>query len=118
MNTAFSRWMVLYGLFLILAGMTGYLSNPEKAKTALMSGGTFGIISAVLGLLHARGLQWARTAGGGVLVFLAAVFSWRAAAGWIAFSAGKTEKLFAAVLITVMLSATLVSAAAFFRKKI
>lgn len=110
--------MVFYGLFLIAAGVTGYLSNPEKAKTALMSGGTFGAVSLGLGFLHGRGVIWARKAGLGVLCFLGLVFTWRASAGWMAVAEGKGEKLFAAVLISLMLAATAAMLTAFFRKKI
>ena len=44
-----------YGLFLMLCGLTGYLSNPEKAKTALLSGGTFGLLNLALAGLALRG---------------------------------------------------------------
>ena len=44
MNTQAAGYLILYGGFLIVMGLAGYLSNPEKAKTALMSGGTFGEI--------------------------------------------------------------------------
>jgi hypothetical protein len=40
--------------------------------------------------------------------FLAALFTWRAAAGWMAYSAGE-PKLFAASLISLMLAGSLVS---------
>ncbi len=118
MNKSFSRWMIIYGIFLIAAGVTGYLSNPEKAKTALMSGGTFGVLSLVWGILSARGVEWSRKAAVGMMGFLALVFSWRAAAGWAAVFGGKPEKLFAAVLITLMLTATAAMLTAVFRKKI
>lgn len=118
MNKSFSRWMIIYGIFLITAGVAGYLSNPEKAKTALMSGGTFGVLSVVWGLLCARGAGWSRKAAVGMMGFLAVVFSWRAAAGWAAVLGGKPEKLFAAVLITLMLTATAAMLTAVFRKKI
>ena len=75
--------LISYGLFLILAGLTGYLSNPEKAKTALMSGGTFGMINIALGFIWFKGLHNARAAGIGVAGFLSAVFIWRASVGWI-----------------------------------
>ena len=42
--------------YLIVMGLVGYLSNPEKAKTALMSGGTFGALSILWGVLGARGV--------------------------------------------------------------
>lgn len=110
--------MIIYGTFLITAGVAGYLSNPEKAKTALMSGGTFGALSIVWGIFSARGAVWSRKAAVGMMLFLAIVFSWRAAAGWFAVFGGKPEKLFAAVLITLMLTATTVMLTAVFKKKI
>lgn len=118
MNKSFSRWMIIYGIFLITAGVAGDLSNPEKAKTALMSGGTFGVLSVVWGLLSARGVLWIRKVAVGMMGFLAIVFSWRAAAGWAAVLGGKPEKLFAAVLISLMLTATAAMLTAVFRKKI
>ena len=49
MKTKLSQWMIAYGLFLIAMGAAGYLSNPEKAATALKSGGTFGALSMLWG---------------------------------------------------------------------
>ena len=49
MTTKTAGYLILYGAFLIVMGLLGYLSNPEKAKTALMSGGTFGALSLVWG---------------------------------------------------------------------
>ena len=102
------RWFVAFGVFLILCGLAGFLSNPSGAKTALISGGTFGALSAAWGLLMLRGFAWAWMAALGCTGFLAAVFTWRAAAGWMAYSAGE-PKLFAASLISLMLLGSLVS---------
>lgn len=113
-----SKWLLIYGAFLILAGVAGFLSNPEKAKTALLSGGTFGGLSIVLGVLNARGIAWARKAAFGTVVFLAVVFVWRASAGWMAVAEGRSEKLFAACLISLMLAATVGMAGAMWKKKI
>ena len=103
-NTAFA--LAGYGTFLILIGLVGYLSNPEKAKTALMSGGTFGLLNIGLGYLAFRG--WRRSVPVAVVVaaFLAIVFSWRTFVTWSAYAEGKSEKLVAAVLISSMLAAT------------
>ena len=95
------RWFVGFGVFLILCGAAGYLSNPAGAKTALLSGGTFGALSMLWGVLLLRGAGWARLAGLMMTVFLALVFAWRATAGWMAYAAGE-PKLFAAALITLM----------------
>jgi len=96
------RWFVGFGIFLILCGVAGFLSNPAGAKTALISGGTFGGLSAVWGVLMMRGVGWARIAAWVSTLVLVAAFAWRATAGWMAYAAGE-PKLFAATLITLML---------------
>ncbi|WFB37762.1 hypothetical protein P3T73_08320 [Kiritimatiellota bacterium B12222] len=97
------RWYVGYGLFLFLCGVMGFASNPSAAKTALISGGTFGSLSALWGFWMLK--------GGRVLPFIAAgmttlmlcgVFTWRATVSWQAVSRGE-PKWVAAILITSML---------------
>ena len=106
MNTRTAGYLILYGAFLIVMGLLGYLSNPEKAKTALMSGGTFGVLSIVWGVLGARGVRWSLPAALVTTGLLALVFAWRASVGWWAVIDGKSEKRFAAILITLMLAAS------------
>ena len=106
MNTKTAGYLIFYGGFLIVVGLAGYLSNPEKAKTALMSGGTFGALSILWGVLGARGVRWSLPAAIVTTGFLALIFAWRASVGWLAVLDGKSEKLFAAILITLMLAAS------------
>jgi hypothetical protein len=115
MHTKTAGYLMLYGVFLIVLGVLGYLSNPEKAKTALMSGGTFGALSFLWGVLGARGVRWSRLASIVTTGFLALVFAWRATVGWLAVIEGQSEKLFAAMLITLMLTASALMLAALFR---
>jgi hypothetical protein len=49
MTRKLGTWMLGYGAFLIAIGAIGWLSNPEKAATALLSGGTFGALSMLWG---------------------------------------------------------------------
>ena len=105
MNTKTAGYLILYGAFLIIMGLLGYLSNPEKAKTALMSGGTFGTLSIVWGVLGARGVRWTLPAAMVTTGLLALVLVWRASVGWLAVIDGNREKIFAASLITLMLAA-------------
>jgi hypothetical protein len=109
------RWMIGFGIFLILCGLAGYLSNPEGAKTALLSGGTFGVLSALWGALLAGGFGWARVAALLSTGFLALVFAWRATVGWMAYAAGE-PKLFAAVLISLMLAGSLLTLGVLLRR--
>ena len=115
MNTKTAGYLICYGASLILAGLTGYLSNPEKAKTALMSGGTFGSLSILWGVLGARGVRWSLPAARVTTGLLSLVFAWRASVGWLAVLDGKSEKLFAASLITVMLAGSVVMLRVLFR---
>lgn len=93
--------MIGYGAFLVAMGVTGYLSNPEKAATALISGGTFGALSMGWGVLLRRGMGWARWAALATTGLLTAVFAWRSTASWAAVQAGQ-PKLVAALIITAM----------------
>ncbi len=110
------RWFLGFGAFLVLCGLAGFLSNPTAAKTALISGGTFGAVSAVWGGLMLRGYRWARPAAGLTTLVLVAAFSWRSWAAWMAVSAGE-PKLFAALLITLMLAASVASLVVLARKR-
>jgi len=111
-----AKLLFAYGAFLILVGLVGYLSNPEKAKTALISGGTFGLLNIGFGWLLARGWAPARWVAIGVACFLAAIFTWRASVGWLAVAAGEGDKLVAAVLISLMWLATIGVMAILFRR--
>lgn len=108
--------MMAYGLFLIAIGAAGYLSNPEKAATALMSGGIYGALSILWGWLMSRGVGWSHWAATATTTLLLIVFAWRAIVSWMAFAGGASEKLTAAILITLMGAASLAMAAALFKK--
>jgi uncharacterized membrane protein (UPF0136 family) len=95
-----------YGVFLMLSGLTGYLSNPEKAKTALLSGGTFGLLNLALAGLASRGWRPSVPIALGTAVFLGVVFIWRSSVSWLAFAGGQPEKRVAATIISGMLAAT------------
>lgn len=107
MKPSRANWTIAYGLFLIACGVAGYLSNPEKAKTALISGGTFGALSIIWGALMRRGLAWSRWAALVTSGFLVAVFTWRASVSWMAVNDGAVEKRTAAILITLMGAASI-----------
>ena len=102
MNAKLGKWMMGYGAFLAAMGLVGYLSNPEKATTALISGGLFGGLSMLWGILLARGQSWSLWAAMATTGLLTVVFAWRASVSWVAFSEGQPEKWVAATIISVM----------------
>ena len=73
-----------------------------------MSGGTFGALSILWGVLGARGLGWSLVAAKVTTGLLTLVFAWRASVGWKAVLDGNSDKLFAASLITAMLLGSVV----------
>lgn len=115
MNTKTAGYLILYGAFLFVMGLLGYWSNPEKAKTALMSGGAFGALSIMWGVLGARGVRWSLPAAVITTGMLTMVFGWRAGVGWLGVMEGKSGKFFAAVLITAMLVGSALMLVALFR---
>lgn len=98
--------LIIYGIFLIDMGLIGYLTNPERAQTALISGGLFGILSIFLGILWGRNFSASRPLSFGILSLLFIVFSWRATVSWLAYNGGNDEKFWPAIIITAMLLAT------------
>lgn len=110
--------MLILGAYLMCAGLAGYLSNPAGAKTALFSGGGFGGLCVVWGLLLAAGQSWARWAGLGTMGLLTLAFIWRSSAGWMAVAGGNSDKIFAASLITSMLAATVIAATFLWRSRV
>jgi hypothetical protein len=69
--------LYFYGTFLITCGIVSVTFIGSKAKTALISGGTSGIISLVTGHLVSIGIPGARLAGIMLTLALLIVFSWR-----------------------------------------
>jgi uncharacterized membrane protein (UPF0136 family) len=101
-----ARWLIWFGVFLFLCGLAGYLSNPAAAKTALISGSLFGVLSVVWGLLLAKGFNFAKWIALAMTVMLCGVFGWRSVVSWQAVAEG-APKAFAASLITLMLLGSL-----------
>ena len=117
MNRKTAKALMVFGIYLILAGVAGYLSNPEKAKTALMSGGTFGSLSIFFAWLGFRNVSWSLLAAKLSTGFLAIVFVWRSYVTWGKVFEGAPEKMFAAGLITSMLIASVITIIILFKNK-
>lgn len=77
MLTPTASLLFFYGLFLILCGITAVLFIGWSAKTALISGGTSGLVAIVTGHFLSQGYSIATSAGLVVSFGLFCVFSWR-----------------------------------------
>ncbi|MBO9702148.1 MAG: hypothetical protein J7604_18205 [Sporocytophaga sp.] len=69
--------LAAYGVFLILCGIVSVIFIGFKAKTALLSGGTSGVISILISVLMCNHIGSAKYAGLLVVTALFIVFSWR-----------------------------------------
>lgn len=104
MKTQTAGYLVIFGVFLILLGMIGYVTHPEKGHTALISGGGFGALWILWGILSAKGVRWSWAAALATTALLALACAWRASLSWLAVADGQSEKAFASVVITMMLT--------------
>jgi len=100
-NVSPTKSLFFYGLFLIILGVVGFLSNPEKAKTALITGGIFGGLSLLWSYLSQKN-HWSLYAAltTTLLIFLAT--AGRAIVSWKTVLSGQSEKTLAATLIALM----------------
>jgi hypothetical protein len=74
---ASSHILYCYGAFLILCGITAVIFIGMKAKTALASGGTSGVLSITVAYFADQGSEFLLLAGLVLSFALFCVFAWR-----------------------------------------
>ena len=104
MDTQTADCLIIFGVFLIPLGVIGYMTHPEKAIAALISGGGFGALWMLWGVLSAKGVRWSWVAALATTTLLAIACAWRASMNWLAVASGQSEKAFVSVLVTLMLA--------------
>ena len=104
MSVMTAGYVVISGIFVILLGVIGFMTHPEKGHTALISGGGFGALFMLWGILAAKGRRWSQFAALLTAILLGAASAWRAVLGWLAVANGQSDKVFASILITLMLA--------------
>ena len=70
--------LYFYGFFLITCGVVAVTFIGLKAKTALASGGSSGVLAILIGWLISNDVNGAPWAGIALSIVLLIVFSWRA----------------------------------------
>jgi uncharacterized membrane protein (UPF0136 family) len=101
-NGKTADYLVVFGIFLILLGVIGYMTHPEKAHTALIFGGGFGALWMLWGILSAKGVRWSWPAALATTALLLMACVWRASLSWLAVASGQAETVFASIIITLM----------------
>jgi uncharacterized membrane protein (UPF0136 family) len=104
MSPHMAGYLVIFGIFLMLLGVIGYVTHPERAHTALISGGGFGMLWMLWGILSARGVRWSWLAALATTALLTLACVWRASLSWLAVANGQSERAFASAIITLMLA--------------
>lgn len=73
-----SNTLLFYGFFLISCGIVSVVFIGMKAKTALLSGGTSGLMALAIAYISVQKVNLALSLGIGLTAFLFVIFSWRA----------------------------------------
>ena len=73
-----SNTLLFYGFFLISCGIVSVVFIGMKAKTALLSGGTSGLMALAIAYVSVQKVNLALFLGIGLTAFLFVIFSWRA----------------------------------------
>lgn len=104
MNPKMAGYLILQGGFLVLLGVLGFLSNPERANTPLLAFGAFGALAAGLGVMGARGVRGSLPLAAAALATFIGVCVWRVGVGWLAVMEGQTSNLYPAIALSLMLA--------------
>jgi len=107
MSVMTAGYVVISGIFVTLLGVIGFMTHPEKGHTALLSGGGFGALFVLWGILAAKGQRWSQFAAMLTAILLGSACAWRAVLGWLAVANEQSEKVFASILITLMLAVSM-----------
>ncbi|MFQ5752517.1 MAG: hypothetical protein ACE5HI_11015 [bacterium] len=111
-----ARLFTFYGVFLILCGIVAVVAIGMKAKTALISGGSMGVIALMIGYFMNHQKKWAFVAGLFQTIGLVGVFAWRGSLSFFSIieilqnktSGDPTSKSLAFMIIGTMFIVSLV----------
>lgn len=98
--------LVLYGLFLFLCGILGYLATRETSTSSLLNGGIFGTLMCIGGLLGRQGRMWTLPAAVSATAVFTLTFLWRGSLQWYHTVTDDASRWLVSVLLTLMLFAS------------
>ncbi len=96
-----------YAGIMMVLGLIGFLSNPEKAISALIVGLSALVLFGGLGVAVKRRKMWSMRLSMGLLVLYVIALSLKVTSLWQSVLAGTPDKLLASVLVSLMLVASL-----------
>jgi len=94
--------LIVYGAFLVIAGIIGFELTGETSASSILNGGLFGTFVIILGVLHRQGRMWTHPAALSAAGIFLLTFVWRSTLKWHEAITGNTEALPIAILLSVM----------------
>jgi uncharacterized membrane protein (UPF0136 family) len=104
----FSNIMLFYGIVLVICGVAGFLTNPEHAVPALISGVMPGVAAMSLSFLIRQKSGWALPASMGATGVFAMMYGRQALRSW-EFATSPKGNLVILILCSVMAVASVIT---------
>ncbi|MBK6761285.1 MAG: TMEM14 family protein [Ignavibacteria bacterium] len=102
MHRRLGMLLIGYGLFLVSAGIVGFILTRETSVSSLFNGGIFGTLLIVLGVLHRQGRMWTHPASLSATAIFTLTFFWRTSLQWYEIANGDVTRVNIAVLLSIM----------------
>lgn len=102
MNKRLGNLLLLYGTFLVVCGVVGYMLTGETSSSSLFNGGVFGSLIIVMGLLLRQGRPWTMPAAVSATAIFTLTFVWRSVVQWTEVAQGASSHIGVAILLSFM----------------
>lgn len=102
MHRRLGMLLIGYGVFLVTAGVLGFVLTRETSVSSLFNGGIFGTLLIVLGVMHQQGRMWTHPASLSASAIFTLTFLWRATLQWYEIANGDVTRVNIAVLLSIM----------------
>lgn len=79
---AVSVRIILYGIFLTVCGIVGFVLTAEQSTSALLNGVFGGVLMIILGIMHRQRRAFTLPAAIGAATIFTATFVWRSVVQW------------------------------------
>ncbi|NQW29436.1 MAG: TMEM14 family protein [Ignavibacteria bacterium] len=96
------KFLIAYGIFLLVGGFVGYAIAEETSTAALFNGAFFGVVMSVMGILLTYDRQWAFPASLSATGLFSLTFFWRMTVRIIEFDLHTSNNMYVVLLLALM----------------